>query len=617
MDWNTDRPRNIAPRYWNDNAGGGGGGGIDGITVSDNGAPVALPAGITTIDFLGGFVNISDNGNPAGSTVTVEVLAQNTGITTERLNVVFANNQTNLNWDVDQGATLSATGAAQTNITLFDPATYVYHGSGTRTANGGAGSTTLGPSASTLGSENGTACGRNTQAFGKQPCAFGNTARANTDNCCAFGFNAQATAADASSYGANSEASGATASSFGSLAVANATGASAFGRNARARALRATAAGLDSDAAGVNSCSYGFQATASALDASAMGTKCIASAQNAAAGGVSSQALNLGASAFGSNAVADDPDSCAFGQSQATGTESCTFGSGARTLNARGCAFGPAAFCDAFTDLLSVGYDARCEDALCTSVGANSRAFVEGSTVFGNGAISNSQNGISMGVQSLVDVDCTDCGAIGNACTVQSPAGAQNGSFLVGHNSSCFSSECAGFGNSLTIAADSNESCAFGRRCTVESDSSCAFGKDGGVSTNSSLGCAYGCRATIGDTSAASSAYGAESQIDGNSGKSCAFGSGARVVAGAGESTIMGWNSQSTSLNGLALGAGAVAQPFSPNAAAPTADDCPFAITLDTGCIQTGATGATTDRLRISINNVLYEINLHRLIPPA
>lgn len=617
MDWNTDRPRNVAPRYWNDDATGGGGGGIDGITVSDNGAPVALPAGITTIDFLGGLVNISDNGNPLGSTVTVEVLAQNTGITTERLNVVFANNQTNLNWDVDQGATLSATGAAQTNITLFDPAVYVYHGSGTRTANGGAGSTTVGPGASTLGSENGTACGRNAQAFGKQPCAFGNTARANNDNCSAFGFNAQAIDADASAFGANSEASAATASAYGTLAVASAQGATALGRNARATAIRATTSGLDSVASGVNSCSYGFQANATGLDASAMGTKCIASAQNAASGGVSSQALNTGASAFGSNAVADDPDSCAFGPSQATGIESCTFGSGARTLNARSCAFGPAAFCDEFADLLSVGYDARCEDALCTSVGANSRAVVEGSSVFGNGAISNSQNGISMGVQSLVDVDCSDCGAIGNSCLIQSLAGAQNGSFLVGHNSRCFSSECCGFGNSLVISSDSNESCAYGRRCTVESESSCAYGKDGLVSTNSSLGCVYGCRATIGDTSASSCAYGAESRIDGNSGKSIALGSGARVVSGASESTIVGWNSQSTAAIGLALGAGAVAQPFSPSAAAPANDDCPFAIRLDPECIQSGATGATTDRLRISINNVIYEINLHRLIPPA
>lgn len=616
------RPRQLVSRYLNEDqflGTGGGGGGINGITVSDNGAPVATPAGITTIDFLGGFVNISDNGNPAGSTVTVEVLSNPAfpGITTERLNVVNAIAQTTLNWDADQGLTLSTTGANQTNITLFDPATYVYHGSGTRTNNGGAGTTTIGPGASTVNSGNGTACGRNTQAFGKQPCAFGNTARATDDNCSAFGFNARATVADSSAFGANSEATANSTSAFGTLAVASTVGASAFGRNARGTGSRSSAFGLDALASGANSSCYGYQSISSGLDSSATGTKCLATAQNAASGGVSSQALAVGSSAYGSNAVANGVDSCAFGQSDATGVASATFANGARTNGDRSLAVGAGAFTAEFENLVAVGPYSFCDDTNTTAVGFGARAMVSDSQSFGNTAVCNSRNGLTVGINSLVDVNCETCAAIGNGARIQTSGDPISNSFGIGHQCGIFSPDCTSCGTDSTISTDSRESCAFGRRSTVESAQCSAFGKDTLIATNARLSSTFGCNSSVRDGAAESVVYGADAVANPSAEQSCVIGYGAVAESGCSGSILVGHRTISAVPGGVAIGAGAEARAFNPSAAAPTAVDCPFSWVLHPDCIQNGAAAAATDRLRININGILYEINLTRIVGPG
>lgn len=228
--WFTGLPRNARSRYLNEDPSAGGVG-IAGVTVEDEGVGVGTPAGISTINFVGAGVvatavgaiaTVTIAGGIAGITVAEEGVAVGTPsgitsvnfvgagvtatgvganatvtvvgtITTELLNVQVGGNQTTINWDVDSGTTLTNNPVGQTNVTLFDPAPYVYFGAGTRLANSGAGSCTVGSAASTLNSFQGAAYGHKALAGGialrQKPCAFGADSTANFDFSCAFGPN--------------------------------------------------------------------------------------------------------------------------------------------------------------------------------------------------------------------------------------------------------------------------------------------------------------------------------------------------------------------------------------------------------------------------------------------
>jgi hypothetical protein len=616
-----NRPLHLVSRYLNEDmvsSGGGGGPGIAGITVSDNGVPIALPAGITTIDFLGGYVNLSDNGNPAGSTVTVEVLAQPappSTISTRRLNGAPNAGQSVLNWDVDQGTTLSVAPAGQTNITLFDPATYVYHGTNTRANNGGAGTTTIGPSARTNNSENGTAIGKSTQALnGKSPSAFGDLANANFDYALAMGFFATCRAPTATAIGANSDAQNASSTCCGNGAVSAGNSGSSFGHNASSSSTNAQAFGSASFAAGDNACAYGYDARATAIDSCAFGAKTRATAQNSVAFGLTAQAYGVQSCALGPNCVVYATDGVGVGAVDCDGAESCAIGSGAQTQNARSCSFGAASNCAAFTDLLAVGYGANALQVQTTAIGQGSTANGSLATVVGNSADCQSDDGTVVGTGARITASTPSGCAFGVNAIVETldPLTPTEGSCSFGTQAYVNASECVAIGTRASITGGP-QSVLVGHRGTVESAQCCGIGKDAVISTNCDGSIAVGYAATVQSSASGVLAIGSGANVNSGCSKSTVVGSGASSQAS--QSLCLGFGSVSTVDLGISIG-GEPASAFSPNAAAPATVDCPLAMFVADGVLQTGAGGAQTHRLRIRINGGLYEIRLTELVAP-
>ena len=600
-----NRPQHLVSRYLNEDqvsSGGGGGPGIAGITVSDNGAPVALPAGITTIDFLGGLVNIGDNGNPAGSTVTVEVLPQPSSISTRRLNGALNNNISVLNWDVDQGTTLSVAPAGQTNITLFDPATYVYHGTNTRANNGGVGTTTLGPSARTNGAENGTAVGRDAQAISsKSPTAVGDASRATADYTAAVGFNAQARAATASAFGANADAQNSASTAFGEQALASANNATAGGSNAIA--------------SGENSASYGVDAQATALDSCAIGLKCRATFQNACSGGASAQALATGASAYGHNPVADGVDSCAFGHSQASGDRSCTYGSAAETSDADCTAIGPSAYCGLFPELTSIGANSECNLARGTAVGASAILANDAtnSCAFGHTARSDASDTVVMGVDATIFGGGIQGVCLGANSSIQLNA---DQCVNIGHDAACNSNTSVNIGRRASNGVAASGSVGVGTRVNIESQNNVAVGYQTTISTDSPSNVLIGDNAAIEDNVSEGAVVGSNARIIAGFGKCCVY--GARAQAKQDSATIYGWGTTSNVIDGVAFGIGAAADPLG---AFPGADEdlCPLALNVNASVVEltTANPGTQAGWIFIRINGSRYRIRLWENTDPG
>lgn len=614
-----NRPRHLVSRYLNEDqvsSGGGGGPGIAGITVSDNGAPVALPAGITTIDFLGGLVNIGDNGNPAGSTVTVEVLPQPSSISTRRLNGALNNNISVLNWDVDQGTTLSVLPAGQTNITLFDPATYVYHGTNTRVNNGGVGTTTVGPSARTNGAENGTAVGRDAQAISsKSPTAVGDTSRAIADYTCAYGFNSVARAATACAYGPNTDAQSTSTSVFGNAASAVGASSSSFGHNAAASAVNAQAIGSAAVASGLNSSSFGYDAQATAVDACAVGLKCRSTAQNAASGGVSSQALGIGSSAFGHNATANSTDSCAFGPAIVTGLRSVGVGTGATTEEPDCVSLGSGAYCGVFPELTAIGANSECNLARGTAVGASAILAnnATNSCAFGHTARSDASDTVVMGVDATIFGGGIQGVCLGANSSIQLNA---DQCVNIGHDAVCNSNTSVNIGRRASNGVAAPGSVGIGTRVIIESQNNVAVGFQTTISTDSPSNVLIGDNAAIENNVTEGAVVGSNAGIIASFGKCCVY--GARAQAREASATIYGWGTTSNVTDGVAFGISATADPLG---AFPGADEdlCPLALNVNASVVEltTANPGTQAGWIFIRINGSRYRIRLWENADPV
>ena len=145
-----------------------------------------------------------------------------------------------------------------------------------------------------------------------------------------------------------------------------------------------------------------------------------------------------------------------------------------------------------------------------------------------------------------------------------------------------------------------------GQRAWAQSVNATVVGRGAVVQTTASDSTSIGNGATVNANSDLSTALGGSAIINANCSKSTIVGT--LSSAAAPESTCLGYTAQSSAETGLALGVGAIAQPF---AAAPS-NNCPLALGINASAVVASgvAPAVQSGFLYININGVRYRIQL-------
>lgn len=288
---------------------------IAGIAARDEGIPVA-GGPFTVLNFVGPNISAA-NAGASVLTITATVPPITGLLIAQAGGLYSAPAQTVLNFVTQTGVTLVQAPAGQTNVQLFDPAAFVFFGSGTSTSNGGPGTVTLGPSASTFGSSFGVAVGVNAQSISDSSVAIGPSAEAVNDQCTTLGAFARASGRRSTAVGTAVRTPGDLSGAFGADSQANSEGAYAFGNESIAESAWTLAHGQRALARETFASAFGYQAAARGESAYAFGTDSYAEGNHAYTFGTASSAVGELCLAIGFKAAAATPldipsDTCGF-----------------------------------------------------------------------------------------------------------------------------------------------------------------------------------------------------------------------------------------------------------------------------------------------------------------
>jgi hypothetical protein len=275
MDYNSNRPRQIAARYFNEETG-----------------PTGTVTSITTGTGL--------TGGPITTTGTISI--DTTG--------VVAGVYTNANITVNaQGQiTVAGSGTAPPVIVLDDlavgndypetPQTEgVWYGSGTKGA----------------GVFSSTRVGNNSSALPGNASAFGDTAVAGNVASSAFGAGSFASGPNSTAVGKDAQSAGSDSAAFGNTASSGGVSSLACGYVASAPGASGTAVGTAAAAAGANASAFGDRANAQGASSLACGQQAIASGVGGVCIGANSSA-GLNGTAVGAGAAAQNAGAVCIGQ---------------------------------------------------------------------------------------------------------------------------------------------------------------------------------------------------------------------------------------------------------------------------------------------------------------